>query len=116
MTSYQRRQDRPGYGDHQVADFSCASGDLRPLTSCDFSHRYDPQPPQQQQPATYFGGPYLPREHHHHHHHHQHQQHLQQHAGYDVYFAADDWRRQPASGTALNHHSMRNTINPQSVV
>ena len=106
MTSYQHVKDRVGH-----SDFS-TSGDIRPLTSCDFSHRYA-----QQQPAAYFSGPY---HHHHQHHHNQHQhqhpyqQELQQQVGYDIYFA-DEWRYDPASA-ALNHHSLRSTINPQSVV
>jgi len=93
-----------------MTEFS-TSGDLRPLTSCDFSPRYHHHHhQQQQQSASYFHTPY----------HHQHLYHNPQHqqrTGYGVYFT-DEWRhREPASAAALNHHhSLRNTINPQSVV
>ena len=114
MTSYQHGKDPAAYNDQQMTNV-VTTGDLRPLTSCDFRRRYE-----QQQQATYFNRPYLHPEQHHLHHHHHHQQHdLQQHLrqhpelGYDVY-VADDWRRQSAS-VALSQ-SLRNSVNPQSFV
>jgi len=107
MTSYQYRE--PPFSNQQLTDM-VTSGDLRPLTSCDFSHRY-----QQQQHAAYFNRPYLHHDPAHPHpHHHQQQQQQQHQLGYDVYFAANEWRRDSASA-ALNQ-SLRNAVNPQSVV
>ena len=117
MTTYRRDKDHP------MTDFAAASGDLRPLTSCDYYQHYHQQ--QQQQPAaaaTYFNTSYLPADHHRHLYHaeqHQHQLQRQAAADYNIYFAADDWRRAPAPAAATlkhRHHSLRHAINPQSVV
>ena len=108
--SYQHIKDAVSYSGQQrmTADIT-AAGDLRPLTSsCEFGRRY-----QHHQPAAYFDRAYLhPQQHHQHHHHHQQQQQQQQ----QVAYFTDDWRRQSAAAAAALTQSLRNTINPQSVV
>ena len=106
MTSY---QDPAGYNNRSVTDFA-ASGDLRPMNTCNFGHRY------QQQQQAYFGGPCVHADRHYHppHHHHHHQQQPQQQAVYDVYFT-DDWRCHESASAALTQ-SQRNTISQQSVL
>jgi len=103
MTPY--RKDTASY--QQMTDIA-SSGDLRPLASCDFSRRY-----QQHQQATYFSRSYLHPQHHHHSHHHHNLQQQHPQFGYDAYFA-HDWKRDSAS--AVLSPSLRNAINPQSVV
>jgi len=97
--SYRHMKDDACYSGQQMtaADIAAAS-DLQPLTSsCEFGRRY-----QHQQPATYFDTAYLHRiQSHHHQTHHQQQQ--------QVAYYTDDWRCQM-------NQSLRNTINPQSVV